>query len=86
MTTVEQKAVMLEKIETVLRNHNCKIGNSIIDTMSDGIYVFSSVITEGAVSFKAMKEIMTLDPQFTDIDVDLIDGKMYVNVTFDNER
>lgn len=81
----EQKAVMLEKIETVLRNHNCKIGNSVIDTMGE-VYVFSSTITEGAVSFKTMKEIMMLDPQFTDIDVDLVDGKMYVNVTFDNER
>lgn len=81
----EKKATLLEKIETVLRNHNCKVGVSIIDTMGE-VYVFSSTITEGAVSFKAMKDIMTLNPQFTDIDVDLIDGKMYVNVTFDNER
>lgn len=82
----ETKAALLEKIETVLRDHNCKIGNSVIDTMSDGIYVFSSVITEGAVSFKAMKEIMQLNPQFTDIDVDVVDGKMYVNVTLDKDR
>lgn len=81
----EKKATLLEKIETVLRNHNCKVGTSIIDTMGE-VYVFSSTIVEGAVSFKAMKEIMMLDPQFTDIDVDLVDGKMYVNVTFDNER
>lgn len=80
----EQKATLLEKIETVLENHNCKTGISIIDTMGE-VYVFSSPIVEGAVSFKAMKEIMMLDPQFTDIDVDLVDGKMYVNVTFDSE-
>lgn len=81
----ETKATLLEKIETILRDHNCKIGNSIIDTMGN-VYVFSSVITEGAVSFKAMKEIMFLHPQFTDIDVDVVDGKMYVNVTLDKER
>ena len=82
----ETKAALLEKIETVLSDHNCKIGNSVIDTMSDGIYVFSSVITEGAVSFKAMKEIMVLHPQFADVDVDVVDGKMYVNVTLDKDR
>lgn len=81
----EMKAALLEKIETVLHDHNCKIGNSIIDTMG-GVYVFSSVIKEGAVSFKAMMEIMKLHPQFTDIDVDCVDDKMYVNVTLDTER
>lgn len=79
------KAALLEKIETVLRDHNCKIGNSVIDTMGN-VYVFSSVITEGAVSFKAMKKIMVLHPQFTDIDVDVVGSKMYVNVTLDKDR
>lgn len=86
MTTAEKKAMMLEQIEAVLREHNCTIGSSIVDDMGDGVYVFSSKIVSGSVSFKAMKEIMRLHLQYTDIDVDLVDGKMYVNVTLDLNR
>lgn len=81
----ERKTEILEQIEEVLKARHCVIGNSVIDTMGD-VYVFSFVITDGAVCFKAMQDIMRLDPQFTDVDVDLVEGKMWLNVTLDTDR
>ena len=81
----ERKAKLVEQIEEILKTRHCDVGNSVIDSMGT-VYVFSFVIKSGAVCFKAMQDIMRLDPQFTDVDIDFVEGEMWVNVTLDTER